>query len=98
MRHLPRHHRVPNTQVNTDTTPAPDGRRVLVVGRFIRPTCDDCDGFQSVRVVIDGQLATVHCAGCTPAPVQASVVDDVQDEDDAQGYEAEDLLVLERAA
>lgn len=91
MRHLPRTTRVLTTQVNTDTTPAPNGRRVLVVGRFARPTCDNCDGYESARVVAGGRLVTVLCPVCRPAPVEAGVIDDVQDEDDATGYEAEDL-------
>ncbi|MFC7933076.1 hypothetical protein [Streptomyces cinereoruber] len=99
MRHLPRTTRVLTTQVNTDTTPAP--KRVLVVGRFTRPTCDNCDGFESVKVVIGGELVTVDCTVCTaPAPSAGldEVMDDVEKQDNGRGYEAEDLLVTQGRA
>ncbi|MFF0487258.1 hypothetical protein [Streptomyces sp. NPDC004435] len=99
MRHLPSTTRVLTTQVNTDTTPAP--KRVLVVGRFVRPTCDNCDGFESVKVVIGGELVTVDCTVCTaPAPSAGldEVMDDVEKQDNGRGYEAEDLLVTQGRA
>lgn len=84
--------------MNTDTTPAPNGRRVLVVGRFVRPNCDNCDGFESVKGVIRGELVTINCTVCTtPAPT-AGVIDDIHDEDEAKGYETEDLLVTQGRA
>ncbi|MCX4554591.1 hypothetical protein [Streptomyces sp. NBC_01500] len=99
MRNLPRTHRVLTTQVNTDTTPAPNGRRVLVVGRFVRPTCDNCDGFESVKVVIGGELVTIDCTVCTaPTAGLDDVMDDIERQDDGRGFEAEDLLVAGRAA
>ncbi|MGW1765048.1 hypothetical protein ACWCQL_13355 [Streptomyces sp. NPDC002073] len=91
MRNLPRTKRALTTQVNTDPTPAPNGLRVLVVGRVLRPTCDNCDGFQDAKVVIGGELHTVHCTVCTAAPLTAGVIDDIHDEDERKGYEAEDL-------
>ncbi|MEU6284982.1 hypothetical protein [Streptomyces sp. NPDC047028] len=98
MRHLPRTTRVLTTQVNTDTAPAPDGRRVLIVGRFApaRLICDNCDGFESVKVVIGGELVTVDCTVCTaPAPSAGldDVLDDIEGQDERRGFEAEDLLV-----
>ncbi|MYT20293.1 hypothetical protein GTW69_08315 [Streptomyces sp. SID7760] len=96
MRNLPRTKRVLTTQVNADTTAAPNGRRVLVVGRFIRPTCDNCDGFESVKVVIGGELVTIDCTVCTaPAPTAGldDVLDDIEEKDNGRGFEAEDLLV-----
>ncbi|NEB58731.1 hypothetical protein G3I61_03065 [Streptomyces diastaticus] len=101
MRHLPRTNRVLTTQVNPDTTPAPDGRRVLAVGRFVRPTCDNCDGFESVKVVIGGELVTVDCTVCiAPAPSAGldEVMDDVEEQDNGRDYEAEDLLVTQGRA
>lgn len=98
MRNLPRTMRVLTTQVNTDPTPAPNGRRVLVVGRVIRPTCDNCHGFESVKVVVSGELVTINCTVCAAPSPTAGVIDDVQDEDEAEGYEAEDALGQERAA
>lgn len=89
MRHLPRTTRVLTTHVNTDTTPAP--KRVMVVGRFNRPTCDNCDGFKAVKAEVGGRIVTIHCSECVPAPT-AGVVDDIEREDDSKGYEAEDLL------
>ncbi|MFJ2561338.1 MULTISPECIES: hypothetical protein [unclassified Streptomyces] len=85
MRHLPRTTRVLTTQVNADTTPAPDGRRVLVVGRFVRPACDNCHGFESVKVTIGGELVTVDCSTCNTFSPTA-------DRDD------EDLLVTQGRA
>lgn len=67
MRHLPRHTRAFSTQVNPDPTPAPNGRRVLVVGRVLRSACGNCGGFQTAKVLIGGQLVTVHCPECSPA-------------------------------
>ncbi|MFH8343136.1 hypothetical protein [Streptomyces sp. AM6-12] len=98
MRHLPRTTRVLTTQVNTDTTPAP--KRVLVVGRFVRPTCENCDDFKAVKVVIDGRLVTIHCSECVPSPAAGldDVMDDVERQDDGHGYEAEDLLVTQGRA
>lgn len=91
MTNLPRPTRAITTQVNPDTTPVP--KRVLVVGRFLRPTCDNCDGFETVKVTIGGQLFSIHCMVCTaPAPATAGIVDDIEREDDRRGYEAEDLL------
>ncbi|MFF3460452.1 hypothetical protein ACFYXH_40480 [Streptomyces sp. NPDC002730] len=98
MRNLPRTIRVLTTQVNTDTTPAPNGRRVLVVGRFRRPTCDNCDDFKSVKAVIDGELVTIDCTECTAPSPTAGVIDDIESEDEAEGFEAEDALVQGRAA
>ncbi|MFE2749621.1 hypothetical protein ACFXKX_35775 [Streptomyces scopuliridis] len=96
MRNLPRTTRVLTTQVNTDTTPAPNGLRVLVVGRFLRPTCDNCDGFESVKVVIGGELITVDCTTCTAPPSHTAglddVVDDIHDEDEAEDYMPEELF------
>lgn len=93
MRHLPRTTRVLTTQVNTDTTPA--SKRVLAVGRFVRPTCENCDGFKAVKVVIGGRLVTIHCSECVSSPTAGldDVMDDVERQDDGRGYEAEDLLV-----
>ncbi|MEU6055906.1 hypothetical protein ABZ829_36445 [Streptomyces xanthochromogenes] len=98
MRHLPRTTRVLTTQVNTDTTPAP--KRVLVVGRFVRPTCENCDDFKAVKVVIGGRLVTIHCSECVPAPTAGldDVLDDVEKQDNGRGYEAEDLLVTQGRA
>lgn len=99
MRHLPSTTRVLTMQVNNDTTSAPSaGVRVLAVGRFVRPTCEDCDGFESVKVVIGGELVTIDCTACTAPSPTAGVIDDVHDEDEAEGYEAEDVLVQGRAA
>ncbi|WP_371558738.1 hypothetical protein OG416_39015 (plasmid) [Streptomyces longwoodensis] len=101
MRNLPRTHRVLTTQVNTDTTPAPNGRRVLAVGRFVRAACENCDGFESVKVVIGGQLVTIDCTVCTaPAPTAGldDVMDDIERQDDGRGFEAEDLLVTQGRA
>ncbi|MFG2176934.1 hypothetical protein ACGFMO_37170 [Streptomyces niveus] len=94
MRNLPRTKRVLTTHVNTDTTPAPNGRRVLAVGRFIRPTCDNCGGFESAKVVIGGELVTVDCTVCAAPPTAGldDVMDDVEDADNDEGYEAEDML------
>ncbi|MEU5008472.1 hypothetical protein ACFWW5_21025 [Streptomyces albidoflavus] len=98
MRHLPRTTRVLTTQVNTDMTPAP--KRVLVVGRFVHPTCDNCDGYESVKVTIGRELVTVECTVCT-APDQSAgldeVMDDIEEQDDAHGFEAEDALLAVRA-
>lgn len=96
MRNLPRRTRAVATQVNTDTTPAANGRRVLVVGRFLRPTCDNCDDFKAAKVVIGGRLVTIHCSECVPSPSAGlgDVLDDVERQDDEQGPEAEDLFVL----
>jgi hypothetical protein len=92
VRNLPRTTRVLTTQVNTDPTPAPNGLRVLAVGRFVRPTCDNCDGFESVKVVIGGELVTIDCAVCTAPSPTAGVIDDIHDEDEAEGYEADELV------
>ncbi|MFJ8982671.1 hypothetical protein [Streptomyces sp. NPDC102282] len=99
MRHLPRTNRVLTTQVNTDTTPAPNGRRVLVVGRFVHPNCDNCDGFESVKVVIGGELVTIDCTVCTaPTAGLDDVMDDIERKDNARDYEPEDLLVTQGRA
>lgn len=95
MRHLPRSKRAVTTHVNADTTTAaPNGRRVLVVGRFLRPTCDNCDGFKAVKVVIGKRLVTIHCSECVPAPTAGldDVMDDVERQDNEQGPEADDLF------
>ncbi|MEU0743991.1 hypothetical protein, partial [Streptomyces sp. NPDC006134] len=86
------------THINPDTTPAP--KRVLVVGRFRRPTCDNCDDFKAVKVVIGGRLVTIHCSECVPSPAAGldDVMDDVEREDNGHGYEPEDLLVTKAVA
>lgn len=101
MRNLPRTKRVLTTQVNADTTAAPNGLRVLAVGRFIRPACDNCNGFESVKVTIGGELVTIDCTVCTaPAPTAGldDVMDDIERQDDGRGFEAEDLLVTQGRA
>ncbi|WP_037874218.1 hypothetical protein [Streptomyces sp. PsTaAH-124] len=98
MRHLPRTTRVLTMQVNPDTTPV--SKCVLVVGRIVRPACENCDGFKAVKVVIGGRLVTIHCSECVPAPTAGldDVLDDVEREDNGRGYEAEDHLLVTKAA
>lgn len=96
MRNLPRTTRVLTSQVNPDTTPAPNGLRVPAVGRSVRPACGNCDGFESVKVVIGGTLHTIDCTECTiPAPTSGlnDVLDDIERGDERKGYETEDLYV-----
>ncbi|MFM9735200.1 hypothetical protein [Streptomyces niveiscabiei] len=94
MRHLPRssHTRAITMQVNPDLDPAPTGRTVLAVGRVLRTprTCDNCAGFKAAKVLIGKQLITIHCSECVPASPTGGIVDDIEREDDQQGYEAED--------
>ncbi|MFF4647468.1 hypothetical protein [Streptomyces sp. NPDC001389] len=94
MSNLPRPTRVLTRQVNPDTTPAPNGLRVLVVGRFLPATCKSCGDFKSAKVVIGGELRTVHCTVCLLSPTAGldDVMDDVEREDNGRGFEAEGLL------
>jgi len=61
MRHLPRTHRVLTMQVNSETSAEADEPRVLAVGRFVRPVCSDCGGFESVKVTVGTELITINC-------------------------------------
>ncbi|ELP67903.1 hypothetical protein PV735_46730 [Streptomyces turgidiscabies] len=95
MRHLPRSKRAVTTHVNPDLSTSPDeGPKVLAVGRFQRPTCDNCGGFKAAKVVIGGRIATIHCSECVPAPTAGldDVMDDVERQDNEQGPEADDLF------
>lgn len=95
MRHLPRSKRAVTTCVNPDLSATPnEGPKVLVVGRFQRPTCDNCDGFRAVKVVIGGRLVTIHCSECAPGATAGlnDVIDDIEREDDEQGPEGRFVL------
>ncbi|WP_327359877.1 hypothetical protein [Streptomyces sp. NBC_01304] len=52
------------------------------------PEC--CGGFKAVKIRVGGRLVTIHCSECVPSPGTASVIDDVHEEDEAEGYETED--------
>ncbi|MBV9024694.1 MAG: hypothetical protein JO362_13085 [Streptomycetaceae bacterium] len=81
MRHLPRHRRALTMKVNQDPTPEPT--------RFDPPAC--CGGFKAVTVRAGTRLVTVHCWECVPSPA-AGVIDDIEREDDEQGYETENAV------
>ncbi|WP_330294088.1 hypothetical protein [Streptomyces sp. NBC_00576] len=101
MRHLPRSKRAVTTHVNPDISTSPDeGPKVLAVGRFQRPTCDNCGGFKAAKVTIGSRLVTIHCSECVPASTAGldDVMDDVERQDNEQGPEAEDLFTAGRAA
>ncbi|MBV9025217.1 MAG: hypothetical protein JO362_15820 [Streptomycetaceae bacterium] len=83
MRHLPRHRRALTTKVNDTTEPT----------RFDPPAC--CGGFKAVAIRAGARLITVHCWECVPSPATAEVIDDIEREENEQGYETEDLLVAE---